>query len=671
MADATQRLVLLLEGKADSAKRAISDTEKSVEGASKRIASSGQRIASFGKALGSAFVALGAAAFLKKGVENALAAEVSTTRLKNAVENTGVAYESQEKAIKATIRAQSDLAAISGGQVRDALTNLVQVTGDVTESETLLADAADLARAKKMDLGKAATLVGRVHEGNTGILKRYGIVLADNATAEEALAAMRVKFGGAAEAYGKTTQGQMDRATIAVSRLQTTIGTAMLPTLGRFASTTADLLTKFDALPQNVKDGTIAVAGIGTAALIAAPYITTLGKGVAFMGNAMKGLAGANIAASIGGIGAAAGEAAAAIALLAEGGSVGALVGMGGAAAGATIGVAALAASVAGLAGYGLGTLLTKIPGVNSALTAMGVAIAGVDDNYNALERTIYGLGDKTVAYTEAERNAASASQKAQWAAAVAADKNKALGIATDGAAGAADDQAAAIDATTRAMNGAMVAADDYSGKQRTMTEADLANRTAKLDLKAAQTAATEATRKHGAKSDEAKRAQIALASAELRAKDAAYDYKKAAEEAAKTPKINTAPITRAKNAWEDAMVAAANYASRAHTAIEAANPGSRHAGPANQASGSITAPRPGGVFQVVAEAGDYEATIPINRSERSLNLLAETMGRMGLSAPAQGGGVVQKFYGSRIDADWMAEAARRALMAPAAPSIA
>lgn len=159
--------------------------------------------------------AAGAAMMGLAGVMSDLAREnaadvASLKAVQIAVENTGVAWGDAEGPMAEYINRMRDTAAIADDKMKPALAALVAVTGDYEKSMNLASLAADLARGKSMDLETASTLVGKVAMGNTSILKRYGITLAENATAEEALAELQKRFAGQAEAYGQTTKGQME-----------------------------------------------------------------------------------------------------------------------------------------------------------------------------------------------------------------------------------------------------------------------------------------------------------------------------------------------------------------------------------------------------------------------------------------------------------------------------
>jgi hypothetical protein len=439
--------------------------------------------------MGSALAAVGIAGFLKDSVSKAMAAEKSWAQLSQAVDNTGISFASAEKAIRSTLSAQSELSAFSGGQLREGLLGLVQVTGDASRAQELLALTADLARAKGMDMATAAKLVGRVSMGSTSILTRYGIVLEKGATATEALAAMQKKFGGAAEAYGNSTQGSIDKANNALGKLQVQIGTALLPTMGRVAGAVSGVVNAFSSLPGPVKDIAILIGAAGTAALIAAPFISTLGKAYAWCA-AQAGtasLANAGFMASLGGWGK--------LALLGA------------------------AAAVAFWEGF-------KPDAVASATYAYNALTEG----YGACEdRVKSGLTTWSELAKRMDQTF-EGGKKSEFAFITAADRAKILANAASSAADANGDLAesatnAAADlwTATRAMNGAKVAADTLAGKERTLTELTLASKTANLDVKDATDALTKARgESHGKRTRDVQRAEIALTNAQISAADAA-----------------------------------------------------------------------------------------------------------------------------------------------------
>jgi hypothetical protein len=184
-------------------------------------------------AIGGAAVA-GVAA-LTRGLWDAAQAaaeeEIGMTKLATAVDASGVAWADVGDEVEAYIAAAQRRTAFDDSVQRQSLTNLTTATGDYKQAMSLLPLAMDMARAKGMDLVTASDLVGKVAMGNTGILSRYGIVLGENATAQEALAAMQQRFAGQADAYGNTVAGKTELMRQQFDNLKETIGAAVLPVL--------------------------------------------------------------------------------------------------------------------------------------------------------------------------------------------------------------------------------------------------------------------------------------------------------------------------------------------------------------------------------------------------------------------------------------------------------
>lgn len=226
------------------------------------------------------------------------------------------------------------------------------------------------------------------------------------------------------------------------------------------------------------------------------------------------------------------------------------------------------------------------------------------------------------------------------------------------------EDTAEATNNLVRAMNGQMVAADSLAGKTRSYEEAQIASQQADLDVKAAKDGLNEAIKTHGKNSDEARSAALNLRTAELRAKDAMVDYKKAAKDKTVAEKLQAW-----RDLWSqiaDASLRARDAARQAGASIPAAATAARSAGLdaayANQkALGGVISAKYGGRVVRVGEAGTDEAIIPLKRTQRSMGLLAQTMQRMGVGG---GGGVVNNFNisGSRYDADFIQIAVDQAL---------
>lgn len=173
--------------------------------------------------------------------------EAGIVRLSTAVTASGVSWSAVGDEVEAYIAAAQRRTAFDDGVQRASLTALITTTGSLEQAMSLLPLAMDLARAKGMELSAASEIVGKVAMGNTGILSRYGIVLQEGATAQEALAMMQERFAGQADAYGKTTKASMELVGQQFDNLKEEIGAVVLPILVMFMQALANLVA--DLLP--------------------------------------------------------------------------------------------------------------------------------------------------------------------------------------------------------------------------------------------------------------------------------------------------------------------------------------------------------------------------------------------------------------------------------------
>jgi hypothetical protein len=97
-------------------------------------------------------------------------------QLAQAIDNTGHSYDDYAKAIETAIK-HNEKFGQSSAATQNALQILTQATGDPAKALHLLSTATDLAAAKHEDLASAATSLGKVYNGNTRLLKEFGITV--------------------------------------------------------------------------------------------------------------------------------------------------------------------------------------------------------------------------------------------------------------------------------------------------------------------------------------------------------------------------------------------------------------------------------------------------------------------------------------------------------------
>ena len=170
------------------------ELDKAGNEATSSIQKTNDKIAKLGKRVTEGVVAGAAITFatvLKAGND----LEDSQAKLDNALKNAHsrlTATSAQVKELGGSTQKYGDTQA----KTNEALTTLIQTTNNVPGSIRNMNVVLDLAAARHMSLDKAALMVGKVMDGNTTILKRFGVML-DNTTgggvasatkAEEALA---------------------------------------------------------------------------------------------------------------------------------------------------------------------------------------------------------------------------------------------------------------------------------------------------------------------------------------------------------------------------------------------------------------------------------------------------------------------------------------------------
>jgi len=196
--------------------------------------------------------------------------DASIARLNAAISANTKITDAQRKQMDAAIETRQGLA-FSDDALRDSLARLIPRTGDVTKAVKLQSVAMDFARLRGIDLSTASDLVGKVFNGNTSILSRYGFAVDKNTTKTEALAMIQKAAAGQAEAYGQTTQGAMESIQISIDNTVEDIGRVVLPIL-------AEVLVFFrDELMPRIKDFGIAFADAFAKAIeYLRPFITMM-----------------------------------------------------------------------------------------------------------------------------------------------------------------------------------------------------------------------------------------------------------------------------------------------------------------------------------------------------------------------------------------------------------
>jgi phage-related protein len=112
--------------------------------------------------------------------------KASHQQLQAAIAATGHSYDTYAKQIEEAIHHQENFGH-SSEQTQDALRALTVATGSPAKALGLLNEASDLAASKHESLATAATQLGKVYNGNTKLLKEFGITVASTASVQKGL----------------------------------------------------------------------------------------------------------------------------------------------------------------------------------------------------------------------------------------------------------------------------------------------------------------------------------------------------------------------------------------------------------------------------------------------------------------------------------------------------
>lgn len=232
---------------------------KSLEGAG---AKAGYAIKKAAVPAAAAVAGLAAAGFdaAKAAIEDAAAQAELARTLKQSTNASDAAVAATEE----WISAQGVALGVADDDLRPALAKLVRQTGSVEKAQKALALSMDIAAATGKPLAAVSSSIEKALGGQTSALGKLDpslkALIKDGMTAEEAMAALNEKFGGAAQEAAGTTAGQFKRASLAFAETKESIGAALIPVLEKMLP----YLTKFSEWASKNPNLIAAVAaGIG------------------------------------------------------------------------------------------------------------------------------------------------------------------------------------------------------------------------------------------------------------------------------------------------------------------------------------------------------------------------------------------------------------------------
>ena len=220
-------------------------SDKGTKAAVKDISKMEKKFGKFADATAKKFgiAALAVGAFAAKvgydAVKAAAEDQKSQTLLANSLRNTVGATDAAIAATEEYITAMQLEFGVADDQLRPALGKLAAVTGDVGKAQSLLGVAMDISASKGIDLETAAALLSKGYGGNIGALKKlFPQISAATVKSKDFAAALKditAETKGAAAAAANTFAGQMERMRLAFGEASESLGYKLLPQVKAFA----------------------------------------------------------------------------------------------------------------------------------------------------------------------------------------------------------------------------------------------------------------------------------------------------------------------------------------------------------------------------------------------------------------------------------------------------
>jgi len=177
-------------------------------------------------------------AFAKESVKAYLANQKATTQLANTVKNLG--FEVANADIQKFVEELSLASGVAKESLIPGMQKLLQVTGNVAKSQSLLKTAIDVSRGSGVDLTTVVGDLANAYVGNNRGLKKYGLGLTAAqlkvASFNTVLAQFNRNFAGASQANLQTTAGKFDLLTNAAREASVIIGGGLVDAFTNLSS---------------------------------------------------------------------------------------------------------------------------------------------------------------------------------------------------------------------------------------------------------------------------------------------------------------------------------------------------------------------------------------------------------------------------------------------------
>jgi hypothetical protein len=188
---------------------------------------------------GAAVVAL-AGKLAIDGVKAALEDEAAQAKLAATLQNVTSATEAQIAGVEEYIYQTAIAVGVTDDELRPSFERLLRSVKNIDEAIRLQNLALDISAGTGKSLSQVTEALARAYDGNFGSLKRLGAGIDEGIIKSKdfdaATAALSDTFGGQAEVAANTYAGRVTRLKIAFDEAKESIGSALLPQLGRLTT---------------------------------------------------------------------------------------------------------------------------------------------------------------------------------------------------------------------------------------------------------------------------------------------------------------------------------------------------------------------------------------------------------------------------------------------------
>jgi hypothetical protein len=220
MADQSKHEIVI-KGK-DEYSKTIDDAGKKTEGLTNKV-----------RLMGAAMAAAGAAgiAMITNFVKSAAEEEAGIMRLQTAMRNVGLSYDQSREKLEEWIDANQQATSFADSEQREALSQLIIMTRNLEQSQSLLTLAMDMSIGTGRDLSSTVQTLSYAIGGNWGMVERLLPALKEVQTEEEKWRLLHELFAGQAKEFGETAAGQFKTLKNNVDDVKESMGSELLPTL--------------------------------------------------------------------------------------------------------------------------------------------------------------------------------------------------------------------------------------------------------------------------------------------------------------------------------------------------------------------------------------------------------------------------------------------------------